>query len=69
MAHCQNNIGAAYFKTPRETVRGFVNLLSMLEQYPDKKWQDFINHISIEEENGKPGDVNDQSNELTSFTL
>ena len=41
----------------------------MLEQYPDKKWQDFINHISIEEENGKPGDVNDQSNELTSFTL
>jgi len=47
MHHCNQTIGSAYFKTPRETVRGFVNLLSMLDQYPDKTWKDFIENITI----------------------
>lgn len=47
MQHCNQIIGAAYFRTPRETVRGFVNLLSMLEQYPDKTWRDFIDNLTI----------------------
>lgn len=50
MIHCQQTIGSAYFKTPRETVRGFVNLLSMLDQYPDKQWKDFIEQISINDD-------------------
>lgn len=54
MNHCQKTIGSAYFKTPRETVRGFVNLLSMLDQYPDKHWRDFIEQIQIAED--RPSD-------------
>ncbi len=47
MNHCNKTLGAAYFKTPRETIRSFVQLLSMLEQYPDKTWQDFVEQIQI----------------------
>ena len=37
MAHCSNRIGDAYFQTPRNTVKAFVNLLSVLEQNPGTK--------------------------------
>ncbi|WP_045861735.1 ATP-binding protein [Teredinibacter purpureus] len=66
MDHCQKTIGSAYFKTPRETIRGFVNLLSMLDQYPDKSWTDFIDQIQIDAD---PGDDTTDSDDLKSFTL
>jgi hypothetical protein len=50
MAHCNETIGSAYFKTPRETVREFANLLSMLEQYPDKDWTNFIPAMNLKTE-------------------
>ncbi|WP_020410294.1 ATP-binding protein [Hahella ganghwensis] len=61
MNHCQKTIGAAYFKTPRETVRGFVNLLSMLEQYPAKHWRDFIEQVRIKEDRPSEHDIHDAS--------
>lgn len=66
MDHCQKTIGSAYFKTPRETIRGFVDLLSMLDQYPDKSWTDFIDQIQIDAD---PGDDTADSDDLKSFTL
>jgi len=48
MNHCNNTIGAAYYKTPRETIRSFVQLLSMLDQYPEKSWPDFVEQIQLE---------------------
>lgn len=68
MDHCNKTIGSAYFKTPRETVRAFVNLLSMLEQYPDKSWRDFISQISIQEDAQNVGD-GDATDDLESFRL
>lgn len=58
MEHCNEVIGSAYFKTPRETVREYSNLLSMLEQYPEKTWKDFIPAIRLKSEadNDSPGD-------------
>lgn len=47
MEHCQGTIGAAYFQTPRETVRSFVQLLALLEQYPDKRWSDFMGAVTV----------------------
>ncbi|MEW6306607.1 MAG: BREX system ATP-binding domain-containing protein, partial [Verrucomicrobiota bacterium] len=35
-------LGAEFYKTPRDVVRSFVGLLSILEQNPGKRWQDFI---------------------------
>ena len=36
-------LGAEYFKTPRDVVRSFVGLLSVLDQNPGAKWQDLVN--------------------------
>jgi ADP-ribose pyrophosphatase YjhB (NUDIX family) len=43
---CQRRMGAAYFQTPRETVKDFVGLLSILEQNPEAKWQDIVGKIT-----------------------
>lgn len=68
MEHCNKTIGSAYFKTPRETVRAYVNLLSMLEQYPEKSWQDFISQISLQEDADNAG-AGDAPDDLESFRL
>ena len=45
--HCANKIGDSYFRTPRNTIKGFLDLLSMLEQYPDLQWSDMIEKIEV----------------------
>ncbi|PQO46137.1 ATP-binding protein [Blastopirellula marina] len=39
---CNARLGAAYFQTPRDTVKDFVNLLNMLEQDSTRTWNDLI---------------------------
>ncbi len=39
---CNARMGAAYFQTPRDTVKDFVNLLNMLEQDSTRTWNDLI---------------------------
>ena len=79
--HCYNTIGEAYFKTPRNTIKAFIDFLSVLEQNPELKWQDLINTVSINKDmdDGLSEDLNDDSaislksneedDELTSFNL
>ncbi len=72
-------LGAQYYKTPRDIVRSFVGLLNVLEQNPDRKWQDFLNQglvkpaekpLSVEEEIAREGPVaNDSKEDLASFKL
>lgn len=50
MAHCANRIGDAYFRTPRNTIKGFLDLLAVLEQNPDRRWDDLIEDVTIEPE-------------------
>ena len=50
LEHCSKNIGDAYFRTPRNTIKAFVDLLSILEQNPDLNWKTLIGNISIESE-------------------
>ncbi|MDA1264736.1 MAG: ATP-binding protein [Planctomycetota bacterium] len=50
MAHCNEVVGAAYFRTPRSVVRSFVNLLAVLEQNPETGWRDLVGEAEIEEE-------------------
>lgn len=57
MNHCHSKIGAAYFKTPRETARQFVNLLSILEQHPEMPWDSMIEKIEIEQDTGDQDEV------------
>jgi hypothetical protein len=47
MAHCAARIGDAYFRTPRETIRGFLDLLALLEQHRDLHWSELIGTVGL----------------------
>ncbi len=47
LSHCQNRIGAAYFQTPRNTIKAFVDLLMILEQNPDASWRELVGGVEI----------------------
>jgi hypothetical protein len=68
MAHCAARLGDAYFRTPRETVRGFLDLLAMLEQHPDLHWSALVPTIDLADgDRAEPDPIDDD--ELTSFRL
>lgn len=45
LASCHERMGAAYFQTPRETIKDFVGLLNVLEQNPGSEWAALIGEI------------------------
>lgn len=52
MTHCSDRIGEAYFRTPRNTVTAFVNLLSVLEQNRGVEWHNLIEKIEVSPDQG-----------------
>lgn len=42
MRYCAQKIGASYFQTPRDSIKSFVNLMSVLEQNPGHTIHDLI---------------------------
>ncbi|AUI53833.1 ATP-binding protein [Arthrobacter crystallopoietes] len=50
MNHCAERIGDAYFRTPRNTIKGFLDLLAVLEQNPEQRWQDLLSGVTLERE-------------------
>ena len=48
--HCANKIGESYFRTPRTTIKSFLDLLSVLEQYPSYKWSDIIASVDVQQD-------------------
>jgi len=52
MAHCRRRIGADYFQTPRNTIKAFVNMLSILEQNPGVEWTSLIQKVEIQPDVG-----------------
>lgn len=78
MRHCQERIGEAWFRTPRSTIKEFVDLLAVLEQNPELSWSDLIGEIELEPERnpdleplegGDPEDRTDEDDDLASFRL
>lgn len=85
MQRCSERIGDAYFRTPRNTIREFVQLMAVLEQNPDASWQTLLNGVQVAQESDPaleplPEDAEDADpgvpttprhgdDELTSFTL
>lgn len=47
MEHCNRHVGESYFRTPRNTIKAFVQFLAVLEQNPGTQWTDLINAIEI----------------------
>lgn len=77
LEHCNQAIGSAYFLTPRNTIRGFVDLISILDQHPESSWEQLVGSSKVElEQNtdmpeiGQPGpDVDSDEDDLSSFKL
>lgn len=75
MDHCSNTIGDSYFRTPRNTVKAFVDLLAVLEQNPGVGWQDFLKQVSVAEDQQGTHDhdviseADDPDDELATFRI
>ncbi len=72
LTHCAQRIGDAYFRTPRHTIKGFLDLLAVLEQNPDANWQQLVGSTEIEEDKPEPMNVDgleDEGDELKEFRL
>ena len=75
MEHCSKRVGEAYFRTPRNTVKAFLDLLAILEQNPQADWRaclgavevapDLVPHIDAMSEL----DTNNPDNELVALDL
>lgn len=70
MHHCSKSIGDAYFRTPRNTIKAFVNLLSVLEQNPGTQWRDLVGAAEIiDESHVASQEASVEDDELTSIRL
>ncbi|MEE4379519.1 MAG: ATP-binding protein [Candidatus Competibacteraceae bacterium] len=73
LAHCSKRIGDAYFRTPRNTIKAFVDLLAVLEQNHELQWTQLIEQIHLEEERDSDMPVtgvdNSGEDELATFRL
>lgn len=69
MQHCSKQIGDAYFRTPRNSVKAFVQLLSILEQNPTAGWASLLDQVAVvpDEATGAPPPGGDD--ELSGFKL
>lgn len=47
LTHCANRIGDAYFRTPRTTIKAFLDFLAVLEQNPQFNWQQLLTQVTI----------------------
>ncbi|MBF0145442.1 MAG: ATP-binding protein [Magnetococcales bacterium] len=50
MHHCAQTMGSAYFQTPRNTIRAFLDLLAVLEHAPGMAWEDLLGRVQIQKE-------------------
>lgn len=74
MEHCYEQVGAAYFQTPRNTIKEFVGFLAVLEQNPHITWEELIGNVDIDRDDAGPfedsestGD--DEEDDLANFEL
>ena len=77
LQHCSQVVGDAYFRTPRNTIKAFLDMLAVLEQNPQMQWSDLITTMTVEED--RPSDTDEivastdiddsDSDDLASFKL
>ncbi len=63
MRRCSERIGDAYFKTPRNTIVAFVDLLAVLQQNPDVTWTDLLDTLPLAVDRNPDLDPLDSSDE------
>lgn len=68
LTHCNDVIGASYFQTPRNTIKAFIDLLAILDQNPEARWQDLLEQVNEKSISDNPAAVDDDD-ELAGFEL
>ena len=71
LKHCSQKIGDAYFRTPRNTIKAFVDMLAVLDQNPDMGWDQLIEKTEIQEDrvSDMPEIESSPVDELTKFSI
>lgn len=72
--HCSKRIGDAYFRTPRNTVKAFVDVLEILLQNPGVAWTDLVCRVEIVNDVGtgslpEPAAEDEDDDGLAAFKL
>ena len=69
MAHCRRQrIGETLFRTPRNAIKAFVGLLSLLDQHRDESWQELLGEVDIPLDNGGASDLQVEEEQPTATT-
>jgi hypothetical protein len=72
LEHCYRKVGEAYFRTPRNTIRAFLELLAVLDQNRQADWRELIGGVELVDESNPdlfPVDGGSADDELASFKL
>ena len=70
MQHCSKRLGESYFRTPRTTITAFIDLLAILEQNPQFRWNDLIEAIEVKPDlGGEVEKLTAQEDEFATFQL
>ena len=70
LLHCSKKIGEAYFRTPRNTIRAFADMLSVIEQNKNITWNNLIDSVEIQEEKvSDMPEIGESTDDLADFTL
>jgi hypothetical protein len=70
MTHCNKQLGEAYFRTPRNSIKAFVQLLSVLEQNPGSDWRKLLGEVPLTRDEGPaPNSDSGADDDLTSFRI
>jgi hypothetical protein len=65
MEHCYQKIGDTYFRTPRNTITAFINLLAVLEQNTSTNWQTLLGQVDVKHDGGESTALIDDAVELS----
>jgi hypothetical protein len=74
MTHCFRKVGEAYFRTPRNTIKAFAQLLSVLEQNPSVDWRSLLDGVEVTKDQGRIAETtveegDDVDGDLTTIRL
>ena len=64
MNHCGSTLGADFYLTPRDAVKAFVGLLSVMEQNPGTGWQSLLPQTVIDRTNDPETDPSGSADDL-----
>ena len=67
LRHCSKKIGDDYFRTPRNTIRAFLDLLAILAQNPGADWATLLGSVDVAPD--RPAPQPDVEDDFSGFSI